>query len=94
MKLELHEEITLPLSIRLDRSLPPGAKLLFADIKAWLQEGREVEYDLETLAKTFKVCRPTIKQWISFLCINDYLSVVSVLKENSFRQFITLGVKE
>lgn len=61
--------------IRFDSTIPPGAKILFAEFCAWAEEGKSFPYETKRLAEMYNVSSFTIRKWIRTLVQHNLINL-------------------
>ncbi len=67
--------------IRFDPTIPPGAKLLFAEFYQWSKERGNFPYETKILADMYSVSSFTIRKWIRVLAQHHLIDVLIDMSE-------------
>lgn len=65
--LKPNKEVSLSNKIRFDKTIPHGAKILFAEFQEWSKERASFPFDANTLAEMYDVTPATIRKWVEIL---------------------------
>lgn len=61
--------------IRFDPTIPPGARILFAEFFEWSKEKGSFPYETKVLANMYSVSDFTIRKWIRILAQHNLIDV-------------------
>lgn len=76
--------------IRFDSSIPPGAKILFAEFCQWGKGNKSFPYEAKKLAEMYSVSTFTIRKWIRVLAQHELIDLHIDLSKGSQRKLITV----
>ncbi len=75
---------------RFDPTIPPGAKILFAEFCEWSKKQERFLYDTKILAKMYSVSDFTIRKWIRILAQHNLIDMHIDLSEGIQKKYITV----
>lgn len=79
--------------VRFDSTIPPGAKILFAELSQWDKENGSFPYEAKKLADMYHVSAFTIRKWIKILAQHKLIHLEIDLSKGNQQKCISI-IKE
>jgi hypothetical protein len=74
--------------IRFDSTIPPGAKILFAEFSQWFKERGSFPFNSKRLAAMYDVSPFTIRKWVTILAQHQLIDLYIDYSKGSQKKYI------
>lgn len=77
-------------NVRFDSTIPPGAKILFAEFCQWGEKIGSFPYEAKKLAEMYSVSTFTIRKWIRILAQHNLIDLHIDLSKGNQQKLIKI----